>query len=205
MQMPTGAIGICALLLSIYVTNRIKMRWPVIAVIVVFPIGGAIGLTQIPRNKPGALMACYYVAFLFSAIQPLLISWCNLNAAGTTKRVLTSATMFGALTVGNIIGPQVYLANEKPYYHTGLYVDIGCWCVLLLLIIFMGQYLKVLNKRQEARRVALGLPANIKDISLMSVEEADKYKIELEEMMRASGVDRAHFNEQAFDDLTDFE
>jgi heme A synthase len=102
MQIPTGAIGITALLLSIYITNRIKLRWPVIAVIVLFPIAGAVGLTQVDRHKPGGLMACYYVAYLFSAIQPLLISWCNLNAAGTTKRVLTSATMFGALTVGNV-------------------------------------------------------------------------------------------------------
>ena len=31
MQIPTGAIGICALLLTIYITNRIKMRWPVLA------------------------------------------------------------------------------------------------------------------------------------------------------------------------------
>jgi hypothetical protein len=31
MQMPTGAIGIAALLLSIYITNRIKLRWPVLA------------------------------------------------------------------------------------------------------------------------------------------------------------------------------
>jgi len=76
---------------------------------------------------------------------------------------------------------------------------------LFLLVVGMGQYLKLLNRRQEARRVAMGLPANIKDISLMSVAEADKYRIELEQMMRASGVDAGHFNDQAFDDLTDFE
>jgi len=102
MQIPTGAIGIVSLLLSIFVTNKIKMRWPVVAVVALFPIAGAIGLTQVPRNKPSALMGCYYTAFVFSCIQPLLISWCNLNAAGTTKRVLTSATMFGALTIGNV-------------------------------------------------------------------------------------------------------
>ena len=102
MQIPTGAIGICTLLLSIYVTNRIKMRWPVLAVLLIFPIAGATGITQISRDKPGALMACYYVAYVFSAIQPLLISWCNLNAAGTTKRVLTASTQFGLLTVGNV-------------------------------------------------------------------------------------------------------
>ncbi|RSH85367.1 hypothetical protein EHS25_004763 [Saitozyma podzolica] len=205
MQMPTGGIGIIALLLSIYITNRIKMRWPVLAVITLFPIGGALGLTQVSHSHPSGLMACYYVAYLFSAIQPLLISWCNLNAAGTTKRVVTTATMFGALTVGNIVGPQVYLTKEAPYYHTGLYVDIGCWCVEFILIVSMGFYLRRLNRKQEARRVAMGMPADIKDISIMSTAEADAYKIELTEMMARSGFDMSHFNENSFDDMTDWE
>ncbi|WVQ83847.1 hypothetical protein IAT38_005991 [Cryptococcus sp. DSM 104549] len=205
MQIPTGAIGITTLLISIFVTNRIKLRWPVIATIVIFPIAGAISLTQVPHNNTGALMASYYVAYVFSAIQPLLVSWCNLNSAGTTKRVLTTATMFGALTVGNIVGPQVYLTKEAPYYHTGLYVDIACWCIELILIITMSFYLRYLNRKQEARRVALGMPANLKDISIMSMEEAEAYKIELAEMMRAQGLRMESLNDNAFDDMTDFE
>jgi hypothetical protein len=203
--MPTGAIGIIGLLLGIYITNKIKMRWPVIAVVVLFPIGGAIGLTQVPRSSPGGLMGCYYTAFLFACIQPLLISWCNLNAAGTTKRVVTTAMMFGALTVGNVVGPQVYLAKEAPFYHTGLYVDIGCWCVEFILVIAMGFHLRRLNRKQEARRVAMGLPANIKDMSIMTTEEADAYRLELAGMLERSGYDMAKFNEHAFEDMTDFE
>lgn len=98
----------------------------------------------------------------------------------------------------------MYLSKEKPYYHTGLYVDIACWSVLFLLIVTMGQYLKVLNKRQEAKRVALGLPANLKDISIMSDEEAQEYRAELEAQMRAAGTDMSLLNTEAFDDLTDF-
>lgn len=202
MQIPTGGIGILALLITIYITNRIKMRWPVLAVVVLFPIAGGVGLTQVPRSSTGGLMACYYVAYLFSAIQPLLISWCNLNAGGTTKRVVTTATMFGALTVGNIVGPQVYLSQEAPVYLTGLYVDIGCWCVEFVLVVAMGFHLRRLNRKQEARRVALGMPANIKDISIMGTAEAEAYKIELAEMMRASGFDMAKLNANSFDDLT---
>jgi hypothetical protein len=204
MQIPTGAIGICTLLLAIYVTNKIKMRWPVLAVIVIFPIAGAIGLIVVPRSKPGALMACYYVAYIFSAIQPLLVSWCNLNAAGTTKRVVTTATMFGALTIGNVVGPQVYLKREAPVYRTGLIVDVCCWAVEFALVVSMGFYLRMLNRRQEAKRVALGMPANLKDISIMPQEEAEKYRVELEQSMAASGHDARFLNESAFDDLTDF-
>lgn len=78
-------------------------------------------------------MAAYYVAFLFSAIresavvslrsaseacaEPLLISWCNLNAAGTTKRVVTTATMFGALTIGNVSFRIFCRYLETPLIH----------------------------------------------------------------------------------------
>ncbi|TYJ58266.1 hypothetical protein B9479_001092 [Cryptococcus floricola] len=209
LQMPPGAIGIITILVGIYITNKIKMRWPVLATICIFPIAGACAITQVQTSKTGALMASYYVAYLFSAIQPLLVSWCNLNCAGTTKRVLTTATMFAGLTVGNIVGPQVYLDRESPTYHTGLYVDIACWCLLFLLVIAMGFYLKVLNRRQEARRVALGMPANLKDVSIMNIEEAERYRAELKEMMRArgqgTGTGKGELNEGAFDDMTDFE
>jgi hypothetical protein len=111
--------------------------------------------------------------------------------------------VFAALTIGNTVGPQVYLSTEAPYYLTGLYVDIGCWCVEFLLIIAMGFYLKYLNRQQEAKRVALGLPANIKDISIMPTAEAEAYKIELAEMMRRAGLDYAKATEGSFDDMTD--
>jgi hypothetical protein len=111
--------------------------------------------------------------------------------------------VFAALTVGNTVGPQVYLPQEAPVYLTGLYVDIGCWCVLEILIVWMGFYLARLNRSQEAKRVALGLPANIKDISIMSNAEAEAYKIELAEMMRTAGLDYAKATEGSFDDMTD--
>lgn len=114
--------------------------------------------------------------------------------------------MFGALTVGNTVGPQVYLAWEAPVYKTGLYVDIGCWCVLWILVVSMGFYLKFLNHRQERRRVEMGLPANIKDTSIMTTEDAEAYRVELQESMRAQGIDPQVLENAlalAFEDLTD--
>jgi hypothetical protein len=145
MQMPTGAIQIVFLILSIWLTNKIKLRFPILAVLCLFPIGGAVGLLMVPRDRPSALLGCYYVALILGCLrkfvgrytctclthaEPLLYSWANLNAAGHTKKVCTTAVMFVFQCVGNIIGPQVYLAREAPKYFTGLYVDIACWCLL---------------------------------------------------------------------------
>ncbi|TXT04298.1 hypothetical protein VHUM_04185 [Vanrija humicola] len=205
MQMPTGVIGIIVLLISIYVTNRYKLRFPVVAFLCIFPIAGATALTQVERKNTNALLASYYVAQMFTGLQPLLFSWANLNAAGTTKRVVTTATMFVFQCAGNVIGPQVYLVREAPVYLTGLYVDIACWCMLLILALSMGVYLNVLNKRKEAQRVAMGLPANLKDMSIMTTEEADAYRKELSQRLAAEGFDESRLWGQSFDDMTDFE
>lgn len=69
----------------------------------------------------------------------------------------------------------------------------------------MRFYLGHLNKKQEQRRVALGLPANLKDMSIMPLEEAELYKAELTEQMRALGLNEATLYENAFDDMTDRE
>jgi hypothetical protein len=109
------------------------------------------------------------------------------------------------LALMQIIGPQVYLAKENPYYFTGLKVDIACWACLFVLILTQAAYLTYLNKRKEKQRAALGLPTDLKDISLMSSAEAAAYKIELKEILRAQGFDENKLNDSAFGDLTDWE
>jgi hypothetical protein len=114
-------------------------------------------------------------------------------------------TVEAALKKHQIIGPQVYLANQAPYYFTGLYTDIACWCLEVVLCVSMAFYLRHLKTKQAARRLALGLPGEIKDMTIMPPAEAEAYKIELADMVRAKGLSMDKFNEFAFDDMTDFE
>jgi hypothetical protein len=69
MQMPTGAIGILTLLIGIFFTNRFKTRWLVILCIVLPPIAGAVALTQVGRNQPSTLIACYFIIWLYGGIR----------------------------------------------------------------------------------------------------------------------------------------
>jgi hypothetical protein len=104
-----------------------------------------------------------------------------------------------------MVGPQVYFDSEAPYYRTGLYVDIGCWSVLVLLCIAMFFHLRRLNRRQAIRRREVGLPEDLKDISIMTIDEAAAYRAELSVVMREQGINRDIVFENAFDDMTDFE
>lgn len=107
--------------------------------------------------------------------------------------------------MGQIVGPQVYLVKEAPVYRTGLIVDMACWACLFCLALFMGYWLRHLNNKQRDKRIALGLPGDIKDMSIMTLDEAQAYKAELTEMLRVSGFDETRLYENAFDDMTDFE
>lgn len=69
----------------------------------------------------------------------------------------------------------------------------------------MGFHLKALNRKQEKRRIALGRPGEIKDTSIMSLEEGRAYKEELRQALLAEGKDVADLNADSFDDLTDKE
>ena len=205
MQIPTGVIGIIVQLVGIFAVNRLKIRFVVIAFIIIPAIAGAAGLVYVDRNNTRGLMACFYVLYFYGGLQQLTYSWANLNSSGTTKRVVTTATLFMGLCCGNITGPLVYLANEAPYYHTGLYVDIGCWSFMFVLVLSMAAYLKYLNKKQGKRRVAMGLPEHLEDMSIMSINDATKYREELTLRLRSQGFDERLLFEQAFDDMTDFE
>lgn len=69
----------------------------------------------------------------------------------------------------------------------------------------MGMYLKFLNRKKKEQRIALGLPADLLDMSIMDNDEAAAYRTSLTERLRAQGFDEAKLYEQAFDDMTDFQ
>lgn len=75
MQMPTGVIQIILLWTCTWVTNRIKLRFPVVAFVTLLPIAGAIGLLLVPRAQSGSLLACYYVAMTLAVINPLVLRY----------------------------------------------------------------------------------------------------------------------------------
>jgi hypothetical protein len=138
MQIPTGVIGIITLLSGIYLTNRFKMRWPILAFLCLPCIAGATGLIHVSRSNLHGLMATYYITWFLAGIreslvsagsrgevshkgiEPLLFAWANLNAAGTTKRVVTTASMFGGSCIGNVSFLRPSVACHLTYHTRSL-------------------------------------------------------------------------------------
>lgn len=204
-NMPFGALSIVAIFGGAWLTNKIKLRFPVIVLLCCFPVAGCVALLRLGRgaNERGPLLAAYYILSMFGGIQPMLYAWAPLNSCGHTKKVTTTAIFFVAQCVGNIVGPQVYQPSMKPRYTPGLIVDLICWSLLAIVACVTAAYLAYLNRRQEAKRVRLGKAARIVDTSILTIEDAAKARED--RLIAKDSKEQVVTNDQAFLDLTDFE
>jgi hypothetical protein len=102
------------------------------------------------------------------------IAWSVGNAVGTIPQILSSSNKT-AQTNRPPPGPQVFRSNNAPRYFIAFSTHMGCYVLLLLVIVFLRFYLTRLNKQRD-------------DAAAAGVREADDKK-----------------NIHAFEDLTDKE
>ena len=114
LQIPGGAVQFLALLAGGYICTKWPNNTRCITMIVAntICIVGAGLLVGLPsKNKWGRLVAlwlCYFQGLGFSMSLTMVSS----NVAGYTKKQLTGAVLFTGYCVGNIIGPQTFIAKE---------------------------------------------------------------------------------------------
>lgn len=139
----------------------------------------------------------------FSAITPITFSWAFANTAGHTKKTTTTGMLYLGLTVGNIVGPQLYRKDQAPEYTTGLTANLVVLCILTCLIVLMAVYLSYLNKKNVTRRRELGRTGEVVDLSLESSSNWDKLRAKQQQADQEENHDHERHNAQAFFDLTD--
>ncbi|CAD6444249.1 05995047-e79e-49fe-940b-0374692c42c8 [Sclerotinia trifoliorum] len=114
LQIPGGAVQFLALIAGGYICTKFPRNSRCITMIVANTIcilgsGLLVGLPS--SNKWGRLVAlwlCYFQGLGFSMSLTMVSS----NVAGYTKKQLTAAVLFTGYCVGNIIGPQTFIAAE---------------------------------------------------------------------------------------------
>jgi hypothetical protein len=75
-------------------------------------------------DRGGLLFACYTVGWGIAGYI-LMLSAQLANTAGYTKRATTSAGMYVAYCIGNIIGPLVFREQDAPRYKVGFIVVVA--------------------------------------------------------------------------------
>lgn len=116
-----------------------------------------------PRRLPDAvnLTDCQLGAYVSSLV--LALQMPSTNTAGYTKRVTSTAFVFLAYCIGNIIGPHAFLAAEAPIYQTGCKLILAC--ALCQIACALG--LRVLLISRNRRRDKVGLPAGQQEEQMM--------------------------------------
>ncbi|KAL2430458.1 putative transporter [Exophiala dermatitidis] len=148
-QMPVGAAQLVFLLLTSGLASIIPSSR---LVLMIFnTISSMVGMIMVYELKGRAgRMGGLCLAAVFACNIPLSLSLISSNVGGFTKRSVASATLFVAYCVGNIIGPQFFLASQKPRYTTGLRASLsGLALGAAFLICLLVYYIRENRRRNR--------------------------------------------------------
>lgn len=170
LNMPFGFLQFIIILFASWAATRFRLKSAILLALIVPVIAGIAMLYALGRTKAheGALLAGYYLlAFLFGG-NPLIAAWIISNTAGTTKKSAIMSVYNAASSAGNIIGPLLFNKKDAPAYHPGLRSVLAIFITLAAVTVIQAGNLMFLNKLQEKKRVKVGKPAKIKDLSMES-------------------------------------
>ncbi|CAK7242069.1 MAG: hypothetical protein STHCBS139747_003546 [Sporothrix thermara] len=156
LQIPTGVFStLAALIASAFAARTVRFRTLIMAVVLLVPIIGVILNKATAASNSGARLAGVYLIYTFYAGYMIALSMYQANTAGHTKKVTVSFIMYLAYAVGNIIGPQTFIANQAPEYVGGITAMLVSYCVCIVLAIILGASYYMENKKRTANAGAV--------------------------------------------------
>lgn len=195
LNIPFGAVQLLVIVLFAWLATRFRVKGAFLAGCCIPVIAGAALLFASGRAKKDQtvnLVGYYLLGFIFAG-NPLIVSWAISYTGGATKKAVVMAIYNIGSSAGNIVGPFLFEAKDKPYYKKGLGIVLGMFGALFLLVLLQIFTLTFLNKRNADKREAAGLPRNIVDRSMMTRAEEE-----------AAGQHEAHdVKDDSEDDITD--
>ncbi|KAI1488030.1 major facilitator superfamily domain-containing protein [Biscogniauxia mediterranea] len=160
LAMVLGFYIIIILLLSVWLVKKFNQNVLTMLGFIVPSFVGTILLMTIPNetfSQHVGLLISYYLTLSFWAAQTLGLSMMSRNVGGQTKKTVVVAMNFIFWSAGNAIGPQVFLSHDAPRYYTAFATHLGCYSVLVLVLIFFRWHLMKENKkRDELAAVGVG-------------------------------------------------
>ncbi|ORY23946.1 major facilitator superfamily transporter [Naematelia encephala] len=213
-NIPFGAMQLIAITGCFWLSARYKTKSIVLLALMVPCLIGAgllYGLGREKKDQPG-LLAAYYILAFYTPITPMIMAWFGNNTAGSSRRTATTGFAVMGQSLGNVVGPMLFTSNSAPYYHSGLRDLLIVFCLFTGMVCVTVFWLWTLNKRNERRRVAAGKPAKLPDFSMMTSDEAERTRAQMETerqaKIAAGEIDEKHVfraGEHAFEDQTDLE
>ncbi|KAI2632859.1 allantoate permease [Xylaria nigripes] len=152
LQIPGGAVQFLSLIIGGWICTKWPRgtRCPTMIVSNTICIVGAALLVKLPdENKWGRLVGlwlCFFQGLGFSISLTMVSS----NIAGSTKKQLTAVILFVGYCIGNIIGPQTFIASEAPRYSSAYIAMLVGYVAKLICVVVLYIYMWRENNARDA-------------------------------------------------------
>ncbi|KAF7588122.1 hypothetical protein BBP40_006155 [Aspergillus hancockii] len=177
LAMVLGFYIIIVLLSSAYLVKKTNQNILIMLGFIIPSYIGTIVLMTVENKNMSTkvgLLISYYITLSFWSAQNLCLSMVSRNIAGATKKSTVVAATFVSWAVGNAIGPQVFLDNDKPRYFTAFGVHLGCYTAMTLAVIFLRFYLIGQNKKKERLLREAGVDPNAENLTHAFEDRTDQ-------------------------------
>ncbi|KAF7596897.1 hypothetical protein BBP40_011942 [Aspergillus hancockii] len=178
MQMPLGAAQVVFLVLTAGVATFIP-NTRILGMIfnTTVSMAGMVLVWKLDEDNQKGRLTGLALGAVFAVNIPLSLSIISSNVAGFTKRSTTSALLFVAYCVGNIVGPQFFVDSEEPHYPTGMKAAISGLALGAFFLICLLAYYIIENKRRDA---VYGLPSDLTETEERMQGLSNKTDLEIE-------------------------
>lgn len=168
MQMPQGAVEVVGCIGLAMSTKYVRSKMLVACIGVLLTLMACCMLAfseSIPVRYAGLTMQTFLpIGFI------CLLSNISSNVAGHTKKTTVNAIFLIGYCVGNLIGPQTFIAKEAPDYKTAEICMVVFMIVALLCLLGLWYSYWIDNKRKDAEMES---EATLKFLEIESPEFAD--------------------------------
>ncbi|KAF2756576.1 MFS transporter [Pseudovirgaria hyperparasitica] len=152
LAMVLGAYIIIVLMSSMWLVKRFNQTCFIMGLYVIPSFVGTIVLMTVVNTSKatqGGLLFSYYIVLSFWAAQTLSMSLISRNVAGQTKKTVVVAFNFVCWAGGNAAGSQVFLSWDAPRYFIAFSTHMGCYVLLVIVIIVLRTHLVRQNRKKD--------------------------------------------------------
>ncbi|KAJ9622827.1 hypothetical protein H2204_011436 [Knufia peltigerae] len=150
LNMPVYGFQFISIMVSSFLARRFR-RSRIIIIICgsLIALFGAIIIMKLPYSNKGGRFVGLMMLMASTNGFSLTLSLISSNVGGFTKRSTTNAIFFIAYCAGNIAGPQLYKAKEKPKYTTAFTSIMAVSAFDIVLLFLFRCYLDWMNKKRD--------------------------------------------------------
>lgn len=149
LNMPSGVVSIFATLLSTYLVRRGVPRFLAITGTLIPAVCGGALMSFLPKtNQAGLLVGIYLINFVVAPLG-IVYSLGSANLSGSSKKIGGAVFINLGFSIGNIVGPISYRAEDAPDYIPAKVSMLATQAVSIVFALTIAFIYYLRNKRRD--------------------------------------------------------